>query len=98
MVLGDGAMTPNFIRQPSASGISDHPPPAFAKADRDIAVAAGGGAEDRFIAVFEKGAGLTRRQFVEFLAVLAQFAEAAPARRRRAGDRAGAEQVARLDV
>src|SRR5579884_3235346 len=97
-------MTPNLIRQPSASTISGPPPlwddagAALAETDRHGAFAPAMGAEDRLVAVREKGAGLARRQRDPSLAVLRQFHQAAPAFRRRAGDRAGAEDVAGFEI
>src|SRR5262245_45453301 len=80
-------------------GLLGHDPcAAFAKTDRCIPVAPAMGAEDRFVAVFEKGARLARMQRQRAAAVHALLAETAPALLARTGDRAAAKQVAGSEV
>ncbi len=61
-VLVLGAMTPNFMRQPSASATSplpsDDPCAALAKADRHSAALSAVGTEYHLVAIVEKSAGL----------------------------------------
>src|SRR6266568_4364079 len=85
-------------RQFRAERMLDHPGAALAKADGGEAVAPAMGAEDRLVAVFEKRPGLARCKADRALAVLALLAEAAPARLGRARNRAGAEEIAGLQV
>src|SRR5487761_425631 len=77
---------------------SDDAGAALAEADRGKAVAAAMGAEDHFVAAFDKGAGFARSQCRRPRAVGAQFHQAAIALAGRAGDRAGAEQIAGAEI
>src|ERR1044071_9539930 len=76
----------------------DHARAALTETDRRVSIAPAMGAEDRFVAVHEKAADLARAQGEGTTAVEALLAEAAPAGFGRAGDRAGAEEVARQEV
>src|SRR5258708_3331302 len=96
-------MTPSFNRQPSASGMIfsgclDDPGAAFAEADRGVAVAMAVGAEDRLVAVFEKGAGFDGAEGQRAAAVHALLVETAPARLGRPRDRDGADQIAVQEI
>src|SRR5487761_1171555 len=77
---------------------SDDAGAALAEADRGKAVAAAMGAEDHFVAVFDKGAGFARSQCRRPRAVGAQFNQAAIALAGRAGDRVCAEQIAGAEI
>ena len=59
---------------------SDYASAALAKADRDCAVAPGVGAQDKLVAVLEKGARFPASQRQRLLPVVTQFRETAVAR------------------
>src|SRR5438132_150754 len=71
---------------------------ALAKADRGEAVAPAMGAQDRLVAVFEKGAGLAGTERPGAASVETLLAEAAPPGFGRTRYRAGAKEIAGCQV
>src|SRR5690606_16016421 len=71
---------------------------AFAEADRGLALAAAAGTQDHLVAVLEEGAGLAAGERERLLAAEGALQQAAELAGLGAGQGAGAEQVARLQL